>query len=112
MALLSRQDVSGASGAAVTPVSAAGGGDTLAGGTGVHLYVNNGGGSSITVTIATPETIDGDLAVGDRAVTVTNGTWKLIPVPGRYNNGSGVAAVTYSGVTSVTVAAILCRSTP
>jgi hypothetical protein len=97
VALLTRQDASGFAGATITPVSAAGGGDTIVGGQGVMLYVNNGGGSPITVTLVTPETVDGSLAVGDRAVSVTNATWALIPVPSRYNS-SGVASITYSGV--------------
>lgn len=113
MALLTRQDASGPTGATITPVAAAGGGDTMVGGQGVHLYVNNGGGSPITVTLVTPETVEGALAVADRAVTVTNGTFREIPVPSRYNDPStGLASITYSAVTSVTVAAILGSSTP
>lgn len=107
MALLSRQDASGATGAAITFTSAAGGGDTLAGGQGVHLLVDNGSGSSITVTLTTPETVEGALAVEDRAVTVANGVIRMIPVPSRYNDPStGVASVAYSSATSVTVAAV------
>lgn len=113
MALLTRTDASGPTGAAVTPVSAAGGGDTIVGGQCVQLYVNNGGGSPITVTLVTPETVEGSLAVTDRAVTVTNGTFRLIPVPSRYNDpATGLASITYSGVTTVTVAAVLGTATP
>lgn len=107
MALLAIQNASGLDGATVTPVTAAGGGDTMVGGSARFLYVNNGGGSPITVTLVTPETVEGSLAVADRAITVTNGTFRIIPVPSRYNNPStGVASITYSGVTSVTVAAV------
>jgi hypothetical protein len=57
--------------------------------------------------------VEGALAVADRAVTVTNGTFREIPVPSRYNDPStGLASITYSAVTSVTVAAILGSSTP
>ena len=107
MALLAIQDASGFLGATITPVSAAGGGDTMVGGSARFLYVNNGGGSPITVTLATPETVEGALAVADRAITVTNATFRIIPVPSRYNDPStGLTSITYSGVTSVTVAAV------
>jgi hypothetical protein len=113
MALLARQDASALAGALITPVSAAGGGDTMVGAQGVHLYVNNGGGAPITVTLVTPEVVEGSLAVTDRTVSVTNGTWKLIPVPSRYNDSTtGLASITYSAVTTVTVAAILCSVQP
>lgn len=73
--------------------------DTVAGGQGVFLHVKNGHTASTTVTIVTPESVDGDLAVADRAVVVANGTELFIPVPGRYNNPStGVATVTFSVV--------------
>jgi hypothetical protein len=108
MALLTRQDASPLLGSLITPVAAAGGGDTMVGAQGVHLYINNGGGSPITVTLVTPETVEGALAVADRAITVTNATFKIIPVPSRYNDSiTGLASITYSGVTTVTVAAFL-----
>lgn len=113
MATLTVQDASALLGGQITPVSAAGGGDAMAGAQGRMLYVNNGGGSPITVTLVTPETVEGALAVADRAITVTNGTWKLIPVMSRYNDsGTGLASITYSGVTTVTVAAIQGPLTP
>ena len=70
------------------------------------LHVKNGGGSSITVTIETAATVDG-LAVADRAVTVANGSEKMIgPFPPNiYNQDDGSVWVTFSAVTSVTVAA-------
>lgn len=46
----------------------------------VFLMVANGGAASATVTVETPETVDGDLAVADRAVTVAAGATKLIPL--------------------------------
>lgn len=107
MALLTNQDASGLTGATITPVAAAGGGDTMVGGGGRFLYVNNGGGSPITVTLVTPETVEGSLAVADRPVTVTNATFRVIPVPSRYNDPTtGLTSITYSGVTTVTVAAV------
>lgn len=83
------------------------GGDDCATGAGVLLVVNNGSGGSITVTLATPETVDGDLTVQDRAVAVAAGAEAVIPVTDRYRNPStGRCAITYSGVTSLTVAVI------
>ena len=113
MALLTRQDASGYTGATITTSAAAGGGDTMVGGQAVFLYVNNGGGASITVTLVTPESVEGSLAVTDRAITVTNGTFRIIPVPSRYNDPStGLTSITYSAVTSVTVAAVQVSATP
>lgn len=107
MALLTLQDASGYTGATITPVAAAGGGDTMAGGQGRHLYVNNASGGSINVTLTTPEVVEGTLAVADRVVAVAAGTIRLIPVPARYNDPStGLASIAYSSATSVTVAAV------
>lgn len=84
-------------------VAAAGGGDTAQTGAGVFLVVKNGDSGAHTVTIATPETVDG-LAVADRALAVAAGQTAVIPVTDRYRNPStGRAAITYDGVTSVTV---------
>ena len=107
MALLSTQQMTSA-GAAITLAAAAGGGDTADISNGrTFLWVKNGGGSSITVTLTTPGTVDGDLAVADRTVSVTNAQERLIgPLsPAVYG---GVVAIGYSGVTSVTVAAVAC----
>jgi hypothetical protein len=107
LALLTVANASGLDGAALTFTAATSGagGDTLTGGQGVHLYVNNGSGASINVTIATPETVEGSLAVADRVIAVAAGQNREIPVPSRYNDATGLATVTYSAVTTVTVAA-------
>jgi hypothetical protein len=113
--LLARQDASGLAGAQITPVTPtnAGAGDTFVGAQGIMLYVNNGGGAPITVTITTPETVEGALAVADRAITVTNATFKMIPVPSRYNDPTtGLGTVIFSSNTSVTAAIIACGVTP
>ncbi|MFI8531061.1 hypothetical protein ACIGMX_12510 [Streptomyces aquilus] len=94
-------------GATVTYTAAAGGGDTCETGAGVLLLVKNGDASSHTVTLATPDVVDGDLSVQDRAVTVAAGAERAIPVTSRYRNSStGRAAITYDAVTSLTVAVI------
>jgi hypothetical protein len=88
--------------------AAAGGGDDCEAGLGVYLVVKNASGSPITVTLAAPELIDGDLVITSRAVSVAATTGQsLIPVTQRYRNPStGRAAITYSGVTSLTVCVV------
>jgi hypothetical protein len=113
VALLTRQDASGPTGVTVAFSAASAGNDTVVGGQCVKLLVNNGGGSSITVTLVTPESVEGSLTVQDRAVTVTNATIREIPVPSRYNDPTtGLTTIQYSAVTSVTVAATLGTATP
>lgn len=70
------------------------------------VHVKNGGGSSITVTIQTPGSVDG-LAVADRDVTVANGAEKMIgPFPtATYNQSGGLVYLDLSADTSVTLAA-------
>jgi hypothetical protein len=89
-------------GSASTLAAAAGGGDTCPAGDGVFLEVNNGGGSSVTVTLATPGTVDG-LAIADRTATIPAGERWKIPVPRLFAKVDGQCDITYSGVTSVTV---------
>lgn len=85
-------------------VSAAGGGDKVVPGAGSFIHVKNGGGSPITVTLVTPGTVSG-LAVDDQTVTVTNAQERMIAVPDLYKSPSdGLASITYSGVTTVTIA--------
>lgn len=87
--------------------AATSGGDDCQTGAGVFLVVKNADASSHTVTLATPQTVDGDLAVADRAVTVAAGKTELIPVTDRYRDpATGRAAVAYDGVTSVSVAVV------
>lgn len=88
-------------------VAATSGGDDCQTGAGVFLAVKNADSGPHTVTLATPQTVDGDLAVADRTVTVAAGKVQFIPVTDRYRSTTtGRAAVTYDGVTSVTVAVI------
>lgn len=88
-------------------VAAAGGGDAFLPGTTVLVRVNNGGGSPITVTFATPGTIAG-LAIADGGGSVTNGQSRLFgPFPAEIyaDPTTGLVVVTYSGVTTVTIGA-------
>lgn len=85
------------------------GGDKLKPGRTTFLHVVNGDASPITVTIATPGTTKYGLAIEDRAVTVGASDEQMIPIdPEQYGDpaDSGLASVSYSSVTSVTVAAL------
>lgn len=93
-----------------TPMAAAaGGGDSFANTGNEFLKVANGGGGSINVTIAAQRAC-ADFGVSSTAhdivVAVPNGQTRDIgPIdPKVFNDTNGRAQVTYSGVTSVTVA--------
>ena len=107
MATLTVQEITRA-GTTVTLAAAAGGGDKLPPGPTTCLKVTNGGGGAITVTIATPNTVADSITQGDLSVSVGAGVTKDIgPLPEQWfaNAADGLADVTYSGVTSVTVGA-------
>lgn len=71
------------------------------------LHVKNGGGSSDTVTVATPGTVGPSLAIADLTVAVANGTEKFIgPLDPAVFGSAGIATVAHSFTTSVTVAAV------
>ncbi len=88
--------------------SATGGGDKVAPSDRGYLHVRNAGDSPVTVTIATPGNDKYGQARPDIPVTVPAGADRVIgPFPADLADPSdGLVAVTYSGVTSVTVAAI------
>ncbi|QDG65847.1 hypothetical protein NIBR502772_06115 [Pseudarthrobacter sp. NIBRBAC000502772] len=73
---------------------------------GSTLVVKNASGVSVTVTLVTPGNLPTGDAYPDRAYTVTAGAEAWIPVLSEYRNTAGVAAVTFSAVTSVTAASI------
>lgn len=113
MALLARQDASGLNGAEITFANS-NASDTLVGGQAVHLLVNNTSGTTRTVLITTPETVEGTLAVADRSVTVANNAIREIPIPSRYNDpttGLATVAVDTPGATC-RLAAVQGSATP
>ncbi len=73
----------------------------------MFIYVTNGGGSETIVTIVSQGTEDG-LAIADRTVTVAAGENAMIgPFPPHiYNNSVGEIEVSFSFITSVTLAAL------
>src|SRR5581483_9659896 len=108
MATLTTQKITRAG---ITPsfAAASGGGDKFTPSSVTYLEVHNGGGGSITVTVAATQVISGDMAVTSDVVTVAAGAVaKLGPYPGQTfldTSGDGLASITYSGVTSVTIGA-------
>jgi hypothetical protein len=88
--------------------AAAGGGDKVAPNDRGYLHVKNGGGSPINVTIDVPGNTQFAQAQPDVVVAVPNGGERIIgPFPAVLGQVSdGLVAITYSAVTSVTVAAI------
>lgn len=88
-------------------VAAAAGGDTFPNTGREVLIIKNGGGAPITLTVATPATVDG-LAVADLTATIGAGATRMIGPfpPSVYSASDGSVALTYSAVTSVTVAAV------
>jgi hypothetical protein len=88
--------------------AASAGGDTYIPGNQTFLMIKNASGSPITVTIVTTATAFGQL-VADVFVLVAAGATTLA---GPYDPGevaappSGLVSITYSGVTSLTIAAV------
>lgn len=110
MALLTTQSIV-AAGLTPATVAASGGGDTIAPASlddsRTMLYVTNGGGSPITVTVADPGKTQAGNSGSAPAISVAAGATMLIPIaPGAISPSTGLASVTYSAVTSVTVAAL------
>ncbi|MEV6791247.1 hypothetical protein AB0M87_04430 [Streptomyces sp. NPDC051320] len=85
------------------------GGDDCATGPGVVLVVQNTDAAAQTVQLATPQVVDGDLAVPDRTITVAATTGLMaIPLVDLYRDpATGRAALTYpGGITGLKVAVI------
>jgi hypothetical protein len=110
MAALATQVITGA-GLGPTYAAAAGGGDTCNPGSGSSfLHVKNGSGAPITVTVddvLTPIPA-GSAANPDTVVSVPAGGERMIALdPLRHTQpATGLANITYSGVTSLTIACI------
>lgn len=89
--------------ALTAPTTGAGNGDVIPYGRNL-LVVTNTAASSGTVTVETPELVDGDLQIEDRVVTVPANATALIPLTSpHYRQLSGVDAgsvyVDYSAAT-------------
>lgn len=86
----------------------AGGGDRFTPDGSTFLHVKNASGGSLNVTVAATKVPADSLAVGNLVVAVGAGAEKMIgPFPPDIffaTDGSGLADITYSGVTSLTIA--------
>lgn len=111
MALLATQDIT-QTGTTPTYASANASGDSMVADGRTFLHVKNASGGAITVTItAAVSSLNqsgfGDIPISNIAVSVPATTGdKLIAVPPASHAPGGIATITYSGVTSLTVAAI------
>ncbi|MFJ6659709.1 hypothetical protein ACIQNG_25650 [Streptomyces sp. NPDC091377] len=105
MAILSAQQLP-LSGLQPAYANAASGGDQAPTGEKLALHVRNGDAAAKTVTITTPGTV-GDLAVADAQQVIPASGNAFIPLKGVFRDPmTGRAAITYSAVTSVTVAVL------
>jgi hypothetical protein len=104
VALLTTQTIT-RTGLAPSYAAANGGGDTVRVVPGLFLHVKNGHSSAQTVTLVTPGTVDG-LAISDLPVEIGDGDEAMIPVGDVFRATNGLASITYSGVTALTIAAI------
>jgi hypothetical protein len=105
MANLATQNITRA-GVAPTYVAAAGGGDTFTPDDRTYIHVKNASGGAITVTVVTPAVVIPDMAIADTAVSVPAAGERILgPFPPQYyaDPADGLADITYSGVTSLTV---------
>jgi len=112
MALLAKQTIV-ETGLETTYASCAGGGDTFANTGQEFIHVINAGGSDRTVTVAASVTdatnpVFGLLTKASAAVTVTAGEERMIGPfpPSAYGN---TASITYSGVSSMTIAVLTVK---
>lgn len=109
MATLTTQSISRA-GIVPSYAAATAGGDAMSCGPGMFLHAKNGSGGSITVTIAIPSGASGytNVSYTNTAVAIAAGAEKMIgPIvaPLYQDPTTGLATITYSGVTSLTVGA-------
>ncbi len=112
MAELTVQQITEAGGAA-TYVAANGAGDTADNNGNLFLHIKNGGGSEITVTITAQTTsVDsgayGELTKANASIAIAGSGEAFIGgfAPAAFNDGDSEIAITYTAVTSVTIAAL------
>ena len=112
MATLTVQTIT-ESGKVATYASCEGGGDVVENDGTVFLHLKNGSGGEITVTITAQTTSIDSSLYGD--LTKANATQAIAAsgeafigpfAPIAYNNSDAQIAITYSGVTSLTIAAL------
>jgi len=97
-----------AAGVASVAASAAGGGDVFPNDGRTIVEITNGGGGSITPTFAATGTLPSGAAITSVATAIAAGATRIFGPfpPEQFNNSSGQVAITYTGVTTVTVRCI------
>ena len=111
MATLATQVINRA-GVGPTYAAATGGGDAMSVGSGMFLHVKNASGAPITVTMNVPaaRTLEPNVAITSPTISVpaTTGERMIGPIDaGTFADPTtGLCTITYSGVTSLTVASL------
>lgn len=109
MATLTTQNVTRA-GVVPTYGACAGGGDRFTPSNTTFLHVKNGSGGALTVTVAATKVPLANMTEAVAAVSIAAGAEKMLgPFPADHfvaTDGSGLADITYSGVTSLTIAVV------
>lgn len=107
MATLTTQSATAIGGRTITYAAATAGGDKVAPGSNVYLIVKNASAASINVTLDTTGVAFNGVAIPDTVIAVAAGADAIIPITADYRNTTdGLAAIAYSAVATVTVAAI------
>lgn len=109
MAVLTTQYVSTAAGGTpITFVAASATGDRVTPGNRTFFVIRNGGASSVNVTIDATALAFNNVTVPDTVVSVPSGATYAIPITREYTSPSdGLAGITYTVITSVTVAVVV-----
>lgn len=95
-------------GTAYAAVAASGGGDQVVASSRGAVLISNGSVAPITVTVVVPGDTEYGQAEPDFTVSVPAGGARLVgPFPDDLADEEGLVSLTYSGVTSLTIAAIL-----
>lgn len=111
MATLAKQAVT-PGGLHPTYAACTGGGDLVTPGPGTVLHVKNASGGSLTVTVTDQGSVapaGASAFVGDLVIAIPAGEDRMINVSdeGRFGRAAdGKAVITYSGVTTLTIAAL------
>lgn len=107
MATLAAQNARTVGGRTLTFAAASGGGDRAPVGSDLFLLVRNGSGGSVTVTLDSTGTAFNATAVADTAVVIAAAAEAIVPLMRAYRSDEdGLAGISYSSPTSVTVAVI------
>ena len=107
MATLAAQNANIVGGRTLTLSPASGGGDRAPVGDRLYLLVRNGSGASVTVTLDATGQAFNATPIADTPVVVAAGAEAIVPLMRAYRSETdGLAGISYSAATSVTVAVI------